>query len=78
MSRINAAQKEILVDFMSTNYESLYGKFSKNNGKELKDMLWARLMERLNEAGPPRKNADLWKRVSFLICLLFGVCLFNI
>lgn len=54
-----------MVDFMSTNYVSLYGKFSKSNGKELKDLLWTRLMERLNEAGPPQKSADLWKRVSY-------------
>lgn len=73
MSRINSAQKEIMVDFMSTNYASLYGKFSKDNGKDLKNMLWMRLMERLNEAGPPKKSSDLWKRVSDSICLLFAI-----
>lgn len=71
MSRINNNQKEILIDFMSTNYSSLYGKFSKSNGKDLKDSLWTRLMERLNDAGPPSKDVALWKRVSFSICLLF-------
>lgn len=64
MSRINNKQKEILVDFMSTNYNTLYGKFAKRNGKDLKQLLWTRLMERLNEAGPPQKSVDLWKRVS--------------
>lgn len=76
MSRINVKQKEIMVDFMSTNYDSLYGKFSNSNGKEIKILLWTRLMERLNAAGPPQKPIDLWKRVSVSIRLLFFRVLF--
>lgn len=64
MSRINPKQKEIMVDFMATNYISLFGKFSGHNGKDMKELLWKRLMERLNEAGPPQKTIQLWKRVS--------------
>lgn len=71
MSKISNKQKEIMVDFMATNYDSIYGKFSKSNGKDLKELLWKRLMERLNEAGPPVKSADLWKRVSLLMRLIF-------
>lgn len=66
MSKINSKQKELLVDFMATNYISLFGKFSKNNGKELKNILWKRLADKLNAAGPPQKGVDLWKRVSKL------------
>lgn len=75
MSRINNTQKEILVDFMSTNYVSLYGKFSKSNGKDLKEILWTRLMVRLNEAGPPQKTAELWKRVSFFYIVALNLYL---
>lgn len=49
---------------MATNYISLFGKFSGHNGKDMKELLWKRLMERLNEAGPPQKTIQLWKRVS--------------
>lgn len=67
MSKINLNQKEIIIDFMSTNYDLLYGKLSKNNGKEYKELLWNKLIDRLNEAGPPQKDVLLWKRVRLLI-----------
>lgn len=63
MSRININQKNILLDFMKTYYVQIYGKFSKNNGREFKDKLWNDLMTHLNETGP-QKSVEQWKRVS--------------
>lgn len=67
MSKINNNQKGIFLDFMSSNYETIYGKFAKNNGKDLKEVLWMRLVEKLNGAGPPQKDVNAWKRVSISI-----------
>lgn len=68
MAKINNKQKEVLIDFMSTNYDYIiYGKFAKQNRRELKEFLWKRLTDKMNEAGPPEKTAELWKRVSDLL-----------
>lgn len=49
---------------MTKNYLSLYGKFSKDCGKDFKEKLWNNLLERVNNVGP-YKTLDQWKRVSF-------------
>lgn len=69
MSRINQNQKDILLEFMAKNYLSLYGKFSKDCGKDFKEKLWNNLLERVNNVGP-HKTLDQWKRVSFFFITL--------
>lgn len=71
MSKINLKQKDISIDFMSLNYDLIYGKFSKNNGKDFKELLWNKLIDRLNAVGPPVKDTVLWERVNSLLnCLV--------
>lgn len=61
--KINEKQKEILVEFMNSNYAFLFGKFANSCGKKSKDDKWNDLTTKLNEMGPPSKDTTLWKKV---------------
>lgn len=61
--RINEKQKEYLVEFMDSNHEFLFGKFSSNCGKAAKDEKWTFLCDELNKLGPPQKETAVWKKV---------------
>lgn len=63
MSRITTEQKNIFLDFMTVNQEKLFGRFPSESGKNLKNKLWDELMNLLNDAGPPKKDVEQWKRV---------------
>ncbi|XP_070134776.1 uncharacterized protein [Drosophila bipectinata] len=54
-------QDSILVDFMKKNLTMAKG-YKKGN-KESNNYKWAELLTLLNEAGPPTKSMDQWKRV---------------
>lgn len=61
--KINENQKEFLVEFMSSNYDFLFGKFANSCGKNSKDDKWDTLTLKLNELGPPTKDLSSWKKV---------------
>lgn len=48
---------------MKVNQEKLFGRFPLESEKNLKKKLWDELMNLLNDAGPPRKDVEQWKRV---------------
>lgn len=83
MSKITKEQKDFLIDFMSKHYTDLFGKFSADRGKKNKVLLWQNLTTILNQAGPPNKTVEQWKRVSheivfYLFFFIRSKCIFNI
>lgn len=66
VKKVNSRQKEALVDFMTVNYTYLFGKFGSSEGKASKGDKWKDLVENLNDLGPPKKDIEKWKKVSFI------------
>lgn len=62
-TKITKQQKEMFVDLMFENNTFLYGKFSSNDGKKIKDKKWQEICDQLNSIGPPKKDVSQWKRV---------------
>lgn len=60
---ITHVQKEMLIDFMVTNHNELFGKFAHLRGKQWKDAKWLEIVTTLNLLGPPNKTTDQWKKV---------------
>lgn len=75
MSKITIKQKEVLVNYMEDNYRFLYGKFANNQGKKFKDDKWNELNILLNDAGPPKKNVEKWKRVNSMCVFCYAYIL---
>lgn len=75
---IQLKQKEMMINFMEDNYQLLFGKFSNESGRSNKDEKWKLLCVLLNDAGPPTKSIDKWKRVNiFFVIFLSVFCLIN-
>lgn len=52
-----------MIDFMSINYDILYGKHQSSKGPHLKKNKWIELSEICNQLGPPHKDVNGWQRV---------------
>lgn len=61
MQNITVKQKQILVEFISTN-KSAFSPNSKNRFQ--REIKWEELAAILNANGPPNKEIEKWKQVS--------------
>lgn len=66
MARVNHFQKKFVIDFMEKYEKILFGRFSSVSGKNKKERLWNEFVIELNNLGPPKKNAVMWKNVNIV------------
>lgn len=64
-TRLTAAQKERLIDFMFTHPDFARGQLRSANAHAESDGLWTELNDILNNLGPP-KDVGKWKTVRLL------------